>query len=46
MTRVFRQVSVDVDAPPEQVFELVSDVTRMGEWSPESTGAEWRSGTP
>jgi uncharacterized protein YndB with AHSA1/START domain len=44
--RVSRQVTVDVDAPPELVFDLVSDVTRMGEWSPESTGAQWRSGRP
>ena len=46
MTAISRAVTVDVDAPAERVFDLVSDVTRMGEWSPESTGAEWRSGTP
>lgn len=27
--------SVDVAAPPEQVWEVVSDVSRMSEWSPE-----------
>jgi len=27
--------SVHVDAAPEQVWRVVSDVTRMGEWSPE-----------
>jgi uncharacterized protein YndB with AHSA1/START domain len=27
--------TVDVDAPPAEVWRLVSDVTRMGEWSPE-----------
>jgi uncharacterized protein YndB with AHSA1/START domain len=27
--------SVHVDAPPEDVWRVVSDVTRMGEWSPE-----------
>lgn len=27
--------SVEVAAAPEQVWELVSDVSRMGEWSPE-----------
>ena len=43
---VSREVTVVVDAPAERVFDLISDVTRMGEWSPESTGAQWRSGTP
>lgn len=35
---------VHVDAPPDRVYELVSDVRRMGEWSPETTRAEWRNG--
>ncbi|WP_433174943.1 SRPBCC family protein [Actinoallomurus sp. CA-150999] len=33
-------------ADPQDVYELIADVTRMGEWSPESTGAEWLSGEP
>lgn len=33
--------SVEIDAPPEVVFDLVSDVSRMGEWSPECTSCEW-----
>ena len=33
--------SVNVDAPPERVWDLVADVTRMGEWSPETTAAWW-----
>lgn len=28
------QASVHIDAAPELVYDLVSDVTRMGEWSP------------
>lgn len=28
-------------APPERVWELVSDVTRIGEYSPETFEAEW-----
>lgn len=32
----------DVTAPPERVFALVSDITRMGEWSPEATGGVWK----
>ena len=35
------EVRVHVDAPPEIVYGLVSDVTRMGEWSPETTRCDW-----
>ena len=38
------RASIDIDAPAEKVFELVSDPTRYGEWSPENTGAEWIDG--
>jgi len=31
--------SITIRVAPEVVFDLVSDVSRMGEWSPESTGA-------
>ena len=34
-------VSREVAAPPEEVFALVSDLTRMGEWSPEAQGGDW-----
>jgi hypothetical protein len=37
-------VSRDVNAPAEYAWALVSDVTRMGEWSPETTSAEWLGG--
>jgi len=30
-----------VDARPEQVWDLVADVTRTGEWSPECIRAAW-----
>jgi hypothetical protein len=33
--------SIMVIAPPETVWDLVADVTRMGEWSPETTAAWW-----
>lgn len=29
------------DAPPEAVFEIIADVTRVGEWSHECRGAHW-----
>lgn len=37
-------VTRDIAAPPERVWELVSDMTRMGEWSPEATGGKWLQG--
>lgn len=36
--------SIHVDAPPERVYDLLADITRMGEWSPETYRAEWRNG--
>jgi hypothetical protein len=37
-------VTVHMKATPEQVWELVSDVTRTGEFSPETFEAEWLDG--
>jgi uncharacterized protein YndB with AHSA1/START domain len=33
-----------MDAPPERVWDLVSDVTRIGRYSPETFEAEWIDG--
>jgi uncharacterized protein YndB with AHSA1/START domain len=43
---VTEQVSVtrEIGAPAERVWAMVSDVTRMGEWSPENEGATWLGG--
>ncbi|MBV8986815.1 MAG: SRPBCC family protein, partial [Acidimicrobiia bacterium] len=30
--------SIDIDAPPERLYDMVSDLSRMGEWSPENLG--------
>lgn len=38
------QVSRDVAAPAATVWAMISDVTRMGEWSPETTGCSWIKG--
>lgn len=35
------EVTVHVDAQPKTVYELISDVTGMGEWSPECVRCEW-----
>jgi uncharacterized protein YndB with AHSA1/START domain len=34
--------TLDIDAPAERVYALVSDLTRMGEWSPECERVTWR----
>ena len=33
-----------VAAPPDRVYQLVSDVTKMGEWSPECYRCSWLDG--
>ena len=38
------EARVHVAAPPEKVWGLVTDVTRMGEWSPECVKCEWIDG--
>jgi uncharacterized protein YndB with AHSA1/START domain len=35
---------IDIAAPPETVWDLLSDVTRMGEWSPECYRCAWLDG--
>lgn len=37
-------VAVFMDADPETVWDIVSDVTRIGEFSPETFEAEWTDG--
>ena len=39
------EVTVRMDAAPEKVWALVSDVTRIGEFSPETFEAEWTRGS-
>ena len=38
------EVSVHIDASPAEVWDLVTDVTRIGEFSPETFEAKWRRG--
>lgn len=35
------QESVTVDAPAEALYDLVSDISRTGEWSPVCTSCRW-----
>ena len=37
-------VAVTVDVPVDAVWNVVRDVTRVGEWSHECVGAEWLDG--
>jgi hypothetical protein len=37
--------SIEIDASPEAVYDVVADVTRTGEWSPECHTCVWL-GTP
>jgi uncharacterized protein YndB with AHSA1/START domain len=38
------EVSLHMDAPPERVWSLVTDVSRIGEFSPETFEARWTRG--
>jgi uncharacterized protein YndB with AHSA1/START domain len=37
-------VTVHMAAPPERIWELLSDVTKIGRYSPETFEAEWLDG--
>src|SRR5262245_19874354 len=41
LSRYAHTESTTVAAPPDAVYDLVADVTRMGEWSPVCTKGEW-----
>ena len=38
------QARIDIAAPPQLVYDLIADVTRMGDWSPECYRCEWLNG--
>lgn len=37
-------VSREIATSPERIWSMVSDLPRMGEWSPENQGGEWTKG--
>lgn len=37
--------TVSIAAPPDVLHKMISDVTRMGEWSPVNTGGVWDDDT-
>ena len=36
--------SIEIDASPNEVYALLSDVTRTGDWSPECVSCRWLDG--
>ncbi len=38
------EVTREIAAPPEAVYDAISDVTRMGEWSEECHACAWHEG--
>lgn len=38
------EAAIEIDAGPERLWELIADVTRMGEWSPVCRRCEWTDG--
>jgi len=38
------EAATHIDAPPERVWRMVTDITRMGEWSPVTYKCEWLDG--
>lgn len=41
MAMIEQSVSTVIHRPAADVFAAVTDITRMGEWSPECTGGRW-----
>jgi uncharacterized protein YndB with AHSA1/START domain len=38
------RATIQIQAPPDTVYAMITDVARMGEWSPECVKAEWVEG--
>ena len=38
---VYLDASIDISASPDAVYDVVTDISRVGEWSPEATGGRW-----
>ncbi len=41
LTKYQHSETVTIAASPDAVYDLVADITRMGEWSPVCTGGAW-----
>jgi uncharacterized protein YndB with AHSA1/START domain len=38
------ELTREINASPEEVYEVITDITRMGDWSEECVGGEWHEG--
>jgi uncharacterized protein YndB with AHSA1/START domain len=38
------EVTREINASPEAVYDVIADITRMGEWSTECVGGQWHEG--
>lgn len=44
MQQLRHSESIEIDATPEQVWDLVTDISRTGEWSPICRESWWKTG--
>ncbi|MEU9204874.1 SRPBCC family protein [Streptomyces sp. NPDC048332] len=40
------QAAVRISTSPQEIYRVISDLGRSGDWSPECLGGEWVSGAP
>ncbi|WP_328956026.1 SRPBCC family protein [Kitasatospora purpeofusca] len=46
-TPLFRsRAEIRISATPDEIYSVISDLPRCGEWSPECQGGSWVSGAP
>lgn len=41
---MYHEESIEIDATAQEVYDTVSQLSRMGEWSPENRGGQWLDG--
>jgi len=41
---MYHEESIGIDATAEEIYDAISDLTRMGDWSPENRGGTWLDG--
>jgi hypothetical protein len=40
------EAEIEISATPQEIYSVISDLPRSGEWSPECQGGEWVTGEP